>query len=252
LNKKSPPLKIGKPFFTFESVASTNAIVKKLAELDFPEGTSVSAETQRKGKGRLGRVWISPNGENIFLSFLLKPQFKGKDIGLLSIITALSVAKTICNFYSGKVHIKWPNDVLIESKKVCGILSELKTKGQRLDFAVIGIGINLNSNLENFDSILKKRSTSLQIVIKKKVEKEQFLDNLFYNFNKIYSKLLQGKKANILKEANEILFKKGEIVKFSNDRKAFRAEVIKINDDGTLRLKLDGKFKDYASGEILF
>lgn len=243
--------KIGTPLFSFDSVTSTNDIAKKLAELDFPEGTAAMAGRQTKGRGRLERKWISPDGENIYVSIVLRPKINCNDIPFLSILGAVGVAKTIKEFYKGQVLIKWPNDVLVKEKKISGILSELKTNADNVEHVIMGIGVNLNSSLKNFDEDLKKISISLSIATGKKANRELFLEKLFENLKKLYKDYQKGIKTKILKMANDILFKKNKTVSIAVGDKTIKAVIKEINNDGSLRLIKDGTRFDCINGEIV-
>lgn len=243
--------KIGTPLFEFDSCGSTNDIAKTLAEHNFPEGTSVISDVQTGGRGRYGRKWISPDGENIYLSVILRPKVKPKDISFFSIMGACAVSKTIESFSKGKVEIKWPNDVMIDGKKISGILSELKIQGTRLDNLVMGIGININSGLKNLNKKLKKTSTSLMLTEGKKVDRATFLAKLFLNLNAFYRFCARGSKSKTLKFANNRLFKRNCPVSFSTDGKKISGIIKGIDADGSIKISQNGKTRKFLSGEII-
>ncbi|HYT46720.1 MAG TPA: biotin--[acetyl-CoA-carboxylase] ligase, partial [Methylomirabilota bacterium] len=139
---------IGRQIHYYVKVGSTQELAISLAENN-PEasnGTVILAEQQDRGKGRMNRRWISPSG-GIWLSIILKPKMPAKNGPLLSLIAALAVSDTIAQKTGLESNVKWPNDVLINHKKVCGILLDIATKGSSIEYAVIGIGLNANANI---------------------------------------------------------------------------------------------------------
>lgn len=250
-NSRSSLIVLGKPLFSFDSVPSTNDIAKKLAKYDFAEGTSVVANEQTGGRGRFGRKWITPDGENIFLSLLLKPPIKPKDALILSIIGALAVARTIGSFCKKKIQIKWPNDVLISGKKICGILSELKIKDSFVDHVIMGIGINLNSDLSNLPEKLRKKSTSFSIETGKCVDKQRFLERFFSNLSKVYSETLSSSRAHLIRDCEKMLYKRNSTVMFRSESRPKKAIIKGLYADGALKLEIRGKNRKVYVGEIL-
>ncbi|MFA4828689.1 MAG: biotin--[acetyl-CoA-carboxylase] ligase, partial [Thermodesulfovibrionales bacterium] len=154
---------IGREIIFFESIGSTNTAALELAEKGAPHGTVVIADRQTKGKGRLGRTWVSPPKKNIYMSVILRPEIEPKDATLLTIMTAVSCAKGVMKSTGLKAEIKWPNDLMISSKKLGGILTEMKSDPDGIVFAVIGIGINVNSKTKNdFPPDIRGIATSIR------------------------------------------------------------------------------------------
>ncbi len=142
---------------------STNTDAAELARAGEPEGTVVIADEQTAGRGRLGRTWVSARGVNIYLSVLLRPAVIPAQAPQLALVAGLAVARSL-EAYGFEPRIKWPNDVLLEGKKVCGILAEIDAEADRVDFVVLGIGINVNSTREHFPEQLHDKATSLRMV----------------------------------------------------------------------------------------
>ncbi len=136
---------IGKEIYFYESVGSTNNIAYKLAQEGAEEGAIVIADEQTKGKGRLGRKWVSPPDSGVYLSFILRPDIVPNEVQEVTLVTALGAVKAIRNFAGMNALIKWPNDIIISDKKAGGILTELKAEMDKVEFVVIGIGININT-----------------------------------------------------------------------------------------------------------
>lgn len=143
-------------------VDSTNSLALKLAREGEAEGTVVFADCQTRGRGRLQRVWQSPPGRNLYASILLRPAIDPADAARITLTAGVAVAEMISIFCPEGVGLKWPNDVFIRGRKVCGILTEMKTTGRALDGIVVGIGLNVNTAAKDFDPAYRKTATSLR------------------------------------------------------------------------------------------
>jgi BirA family biotin operon repressor/biotin-[acetyl-CoA-carboxylase] ligase len=153
---------IGNEIVYHETIDSTNTLAMKLAEDGSPHGTVVIADTQMKGKGRLGRTWVSPPKSNIYMSIIIRPDIEPKDATLLTIMAAIACADAIKDKTGLDVKIKWPNDLMVSEKKLGGILAEIKSDPDRIIFAVIGIGINVNVRLKDFPADVRVIATSVK------------------------------------------------------------------------------------------
>lgn len=174
----------------FETIDSSNTYaLKNFDELE--DLTAVVADEQTAGRGRFDRTWVSDNCQNIYLSFVLKPEKKEYIANLtqyLSVVTA-----KIIETYNVKPQIKWPNDVLVNNKKICGILCESSLKNNKIQGVVLGIGINLNMPKNTIEEIEKmgRPATSLNLKLGKKVDKEEFLEKLLKEFYQNYDKTVE-------------------------------------------------------------
>ena len=137
---------IGRRIFYYEKAESTNTLAYKFAQEGLEEGTVVVAEMQTKGKGRLGREWISPKGAGVYLSCILRPRILPLEVPKITLVSAVATVKAIREFSGLNASIRWPNDILVDHKKVCGILTEMKAEQDRVDFIIVGIGINVNTS----------------------------------------------------------------------------------------------------------
>ncbi|MBN1830305.1 MAG: biotin--[acetyl-CoA-carboxylase] ligase [Deltaproteobacteria bacterium] len=145
-----------------EELDSTNIHAHKLAESGAEEGETVVADRQLKGRGRLSRTWQSPAGKNVYLSIIIKPSLLLPErASQITIAAGVAVAQVISIYCRGNAMLKWPNDVLVNNKKICGILTELKTKGREIDYIVVGIGINVNIAKDEFPEEFRERATSI-------------------------------------------------------------------------------------------
>lgn len=174
-----------------EEVDSTNSYGKKLID-KFEDKTAIITKKQTSGRGRLNRSWVDLGEENLFLSIILKPSETFNEI-YPNLTQYLSV--TLCKViesYGIQTQIKWPNDVLIDGKKIAGILSETVMQGQKLKGIVLGVGVNLNSNQEKIDAIPNKIATSLNIETQKAIDLKEFLNKLLTEFFEHYDEFLQS------------------------------------------------------------
>ena len=143
----------------YDSIDSTNNEAKRLGRMGTPHGTLVIAEEQVAGKGRLGRNWDSPKGEAIYMTLLLRPEIHPENASMLTLLAALAVTDAINAVTGISVAIKWPNDIVIHGKKLCGILTEMSADMNGIRYVVVGIGINCNMN--SFPGVLEQTATSL-------------------------------------------------------------------------------------------
>jgi len=235
---------------TFKSVQSTNSMAHQLAVSGSPEGTLVVSEYQTKGRGRLGRAWFSPENCGIYCSLILRPKIHPTKAPGISLITAVAVAETIESYDDFKVSIKWPNDVLLSGRKVAGILTELSAELDRINFIIVGIGININHRRNDFPDDLRKLATSIRIDGKKKIRRVDFLQKLLYNFEKEY---LIFKKSGLAKSRKKIL-KYSSLLNTEIDlrigRKTVSGKVIDIDKMGRLVIETAEGIKSFNAGEV--
>src|SRR5258707_15106859 len=153
---------IGRDIHVFQETTSTNDVVEKFARDNIKEGVVVFAESQTKGRGRLGRKWPSPARKGLWFSVLLRPNLRPQEITQLTVASATALRRAIQSHTGLKPEIKWPNDVLIRGKKVAGILTELNAELDRVKYVILGIGVDVNLNASDFTSDLRKAATSLK------------------------------------------------------------------------------------------
>ena len=237
---------IGQNIIHFNTLESTNDYLKQVGN-DVVEGTVAISEEQTKGKGRLGRVWESKVGDGIWMSIILKPDIMPYKAPFITLIAGASVVKALNNL-GVNAQIKWPNDIIINNKKICGILTELSAEIERINYVVLGIGMNVKN--EDFDSELKNKATSLH---KEGYElhRVDIVKEIFYQFELLYKKYLDNDKEevlNICRDYSAILNK--EIYIIRNDEKEL-VKCIDVNEGGNLLVKnSSGQVKEIISGEV--
>jgi len=183
-------LLIGRKIHFLDEVDSTNTYAAKLVQKGANEGEVVIAGCQTSGRGRMDREWHSPPGKNLFTSIILKPLINLPSASQMTLMAGVAVAELISGFCPDRVTLKWPNDVLIDGKKVCGILTEMKTKGQKIDYVIVGIGININMERRDFPEELQGSSTSLKEETTGHISRTEFAAGLYNYFEKWYHTLI--------------------------------------------------------------
>ncbi|NGX32132.1 MAG: Bifunctional ligase/repressor BirA [Candidatus Anoxychlamydiales bacterium] len=233
-----------------KTVDSTQEYAKKnVAKFNKSKITCISADIQTKGKGRFNREWLSPDGDNLNITFYF--QLKSKCLHLVSIahILALSLTKVLRDSNLDP-KIKWPNDVMLDNKKLAGMLCEIQTKNEIADI-FLGVGINVNAN-EEFLSKIDQKATSLKVETKKTWDKNELLKNLkeaFYNNLKLFNE--KGFEPFHEKFENLLLYK-GEKITFFDGQKEYKGILHSISSDGKLNLYMpDKEMLNFAAGDIL-
>ena len=224
----------------FKEIDSTNSYLKNTYRL-LDNFTFVSADYQSKGKGREDRVWQSESGENLVFSFLIKNEELMKRSAILSILTAVEVAKEIEKYGIDKVSIKWPNDVLIGDKKVCGILLE----GQVPEYLVVGVGLNVNQ--KTFPEGLRRPATSLSLELTKNVNIDELKERLFKSIVNSFSSLKTEEHLDYFRNHNYLQNKR---VRVLINNEPFIGEVVGIDDSFCLQILARDMLLHIDSGEI--
>jgi BirA family biotin operon repressor/biotin-[acetyl-CoA-carboxylase] ligase len=228
-----------KKIIFFEDLPSTNSIVRELAIARESEGVVVVSKKQNKGRGRFNRIWESPEG-GIYLSTILRPKISPEKTTLLPLVASLAVYDTI-RFFKLNPKIKWPNDIRVNSKKIAGILLESDIKENKLDYVILGIGINLNTDINLFSKELRNSTTSLSNEIGSYVDEKQFLDRLLSDLNSRYKQFKDGDFKNIIrdwKENSDTICKK---VKIDTSTEEITGIAKDIDEHGFLIVDTDSK-----------
>lgn len=241
---------IGKQILHFDSITSTNDKAKKIASKE-NDGTVIISEEQTGGRGRLGRPWTSPKYKGVWMSIILKPEIDTMDVPKITQIAAASVVTTLLDM-NIKAYIKWPNDIIINDKKVCGILTEMSGEINKVNYVVVGIGLNVNSSIEDFDKELLSKATSLKIEENREFKRNILVANILNNFEKLYEELIEYNNIDTsikICKKNSILI--GREIKIINRNRESFGKAIDLNSNGELLIQTkDGEIKPLISGEI--
>ena len=241
---------MGRNIHYFNSIDSTNSKAKEIA-LEEKEGTVLIAEEQTEGKGRMGRSWVSPKGKGIWMSIILKPNVEPMKVPKLTLVGAAAVYKALENM-GIKAQIKWPNDVLIDGKKICGILTEMSGELNMVNYVIMGIGINVNLDEGDFPEELKDKATSLKISTGKEINRKELTANILNEFEKLYISFKEKDQMNeVLKICRENSILLGEEVKIIRGNDVRIGKAIDINENGELLIKFEGdKVESIIAGEV--
>lgn len=237
-----------KKIHVFDDLSSTNSTARSLALQGSEEGTVVIAQTQSKGRGRFDRVWQSPKG-GVYLSFLLRPKAPVEKTSLLAFVAALAVTQTVRS-YSVPACIKWPNDVIVDGKKIAGILLEAETSGTTTSYVIVGIGLNLNTNLAQLSLDVRQRSTSLRKEHGSSIEYYEFLNTLFLQFDRYYQLFSAGKFEQITEEWKQHSDTLGKTVYLETTGDIIQGTAVDVDQSGFLLVKTpEGKTIRVTSGD---
>lgn len=241
---------MGRNCIYMETVDSTNTRAKRLAEEGAPSGTLVVAEEQTGGKGRRGRGWSAAKGENIMMTLLLRPQIRPEHASRMTLLTAMAVARGIRKETGLPAGIKWPNDVVVHGKKVCGILTEMSAEIDYINHVVIGTGINVNQ--EVFPEEIRTTAGSLCMECKEKICRAKLAAEVLEELEKLYEIFLQTEDMSALcREYNELCVNRGHEIRVMEPGKEYTGTTDGINASGELVVrKADGSTVCVYAGEV--
>lgn len=225
----------GHPIFFRETLSSTQELAKELALSGAPEGVLVLAECQSNGRGRLGRRWFSPERGGIYMSIILRPPISIIDAQLLSLAAAVAISEAMGKIYGLAVQVKWPNDILYDQKKLCGILGETTAVGERIIYSIIGVGVNVDILLNLLPDELQEQTVSLCDILGHEVCREELIAAItkeIYCWTK--ETLYEGKKEELLSEYERCCGTLGQEVVIESDQRALRGVAKAIGTDGAL------------------
>lgn len=236
--------------FTYDTLESTNDKAKEIAAYS-EEGTVILAREQTKGKGRLGRVWSSTKDKDILMSIILKPEIQIKDIPKITLVGATAINMALRDIGIDS-QIKWPNDIVIENKKVSGILTEMSSNSRDINYVIMGIGINVNQDIQDIPEELQYKSTSLKIVKNSVIDKRELLNNILERFRTLYMPFRSNgdmeKVINIYRENSIVIGK--EILVIKGKDKIRKGVAIDINHRGELLVEFPEGLEEICSGEV--
>lgn len=243
---------IGKELLFFDEVNSTNEVAMQKGAKGLAEGLVVLSEGQTHGKGRLGRTWVSPENVNIYMSVLLRPDISPQNAPVLTMMSAISTARAIKEVTGLEATIKWPNDILIDQKKVSGILTEMNAEQERINYAVAGIGINVNMKREDFPDDLRMPATSLAECLGKRVDRMNLLLTLIKILEQDYEELKNNGIKSIFRRWSEGCDILNRRIKVSLPGEEITGVAEDFTTEGGLMIRLDGRKKRIIyAGDVL-
>lgn len=242
---------IGHKIHYHQSLESTNNQAKKLAKENQGQGEVVIAEEQTQGRGRLGRSWISPKKKGIWMSIIVKPSIEPTEASKLTQITAASIYRALSEM-GVETSIKWPNDIILNDKKLCGILTEMSCEMMQINYMVVGIGINVNLSLRDIPVDIRDKATSLKIECGKDFNRKELVARILNNFEYFYDLLISkgdiSEAIDTCREKSILIGKKVRVIERDNE---FEREAVGLTDKGELVVEDDnGKTSVLISGEV--
>lgn len=227
---------IGTKVLVYDVVTSTNDLAHFLAQDGEPQGTVLFANGQTLGRGRLGNSWVSPPGKGIYCSFILRPELDVARMPLVTLTVALAIVKALRDVHVEKVSIKWPNDVYVGQGKVAGILTEMHLEGEKVGYAIVGLGVNVNMSRDE----LPPGAASVAIALKREVDLADLSHIIIKNLDRLYVDLLEGRSKELLemiKESSGLIL--GERVRVVSASHVVEGYASGFDENGSLVIRLD-------------
>lgn len=242
---------IGRDIRVFRETTSTNDVIEKLARDGVKEGAVAFAESQTKGRGRLGRKWMSPTGKGLWFSLLLRPDLHPQQTTQLTVATATALRRAIQVHAGVTPDIKWPNDILLNGRKVAGILTELSAELDHIKYVIIGVGIDVNQGAGDFPAELRSVATSLKLESGKMLSRASLAVEVLRQLDHDYHRLVSGQFQEIAEEWEEHCTTLGQTVVIRIGDRRIRGRAESLSDDGALLLRSEhGHLETIMGGDV--
>ena len=239
----------GRKVYYYDETDSTNNDVRRLMADGEEHGVLAVADMQTAGKGRRGRTWISPAGANIFMSIGLKPDFAPDKASMMTLVMALAVCDAVRDITGLDSKIKWPNDIVVNGKKICGMLTEMDAELDCIHSVVIGVGINVNQ--AEFDEEISATATSLYLESKQKVIRAALIESVMQYFERYYEQFMrEGDLSELQKEYNDRLVNLDAKVRVLDPKGEYDGVARGIDNLGELLVERDGGIVKVFAGEV--
>ena len=240
---------IGKEIHYYDVTDSTNTRAKSLGEGDAPHGTLVVADMQESGKGRRGRSFISPAGTGIFMTLLLKPEVQPQNASMLTLVAAMAVVKGMERSVGITPQIKWPNDIILHGKKVCGILTEMSAQFDYVNYIVVGVGINVHN--VKFEEDIENKATSILLETGKRIHRAKLIEAVWEEFEHYYALYLETEDlSKIEKEYNSYLVNYNQKVRVLDPKGEYDGKAMGITKRGELIVDTWEARRLVSAGEV--
>lgn len=242
--------RMGRQIKYFSRIDSTNQYAKRIAEEGASDGTLIIADEQTAGKGRSGRTWVTPPSEAIAFTLLLRPKLSPDRISMVTLVMGLAVVNAVNALYDVDAGIKWPNDVVIGGRKLCGILTEMSAEVSQVNYIVIGVGIN--ANLTSFPEEIREIATSLKLELGHAVNRAELIACVMTEFERLYAGFeAQGDLGPVVQEYNELCLNTGNKVRVLDPNGEYTGISRGINSMGELLVETeDGQTREVYAGEV--
>ncbi len=233
----------------YENTDSTNDNAKLLGKQGMPDGTLVVADCQSAGKGRQGRSFESPKGKSIYMTLLLRPQISPANASMTTIVAAMAVRKALEEVCRVETLIKWPNDIVADGRKLCGILTEMSAEPDKVNYVVVGIGINVNNDSMTED--ISNVAVSVKMLTGREYRRDRIIAAVMKWFGIYYGEFLKTESLkNLRDEYNKYLIHMGKDVEIIRENTKYRMKSLGIDDNGELIVERDGNIETVISGEV--
>ncbi|MFY9376991.1 MAG: biotin--[acetyl-CoA-carboxylase] ligase [Peptococcia bacterium] len=235
----------------FEELSSTNDFAKTIANEGAVEGPVIVAEEQTKGRGRMGRLWESPASKGLWFSIILRPLMPPQLAPQLIFVAAVGICRALRGQTGLDIRIKWPNDLLYEGQKLCGILAEMSAEIEQLNYIILGIGLNVNQENEDFSPEIVETATSLSLAARKKYRRADVLAEILFHLEEVYTEYQEQGFQKILKAWESLNCTAGRQVKVMTREETFEGFAESIDEDGSLLVRRkDGQLETVIVGDI--
>jgi BirA family transcriptional regulator, biotin operon repressor / biotin---[acetyl-CoA-carboxylase] ligase len=246
------PRRLGGKLHYFSQIGSTNSHARELAENGAAEGEIVVAEAQTQGRGRLSRRWESPPFANLYLSVILRPHLPPRRAPQLTLTAAVSLAETVASFLPNPPAIKWPNDILIDGRKVAGILTEAACDAARIEYVILGIGLNVNYRRDAMPEELRERATSLADATGEYVPRERLFARLIHDLDRCYGELEEAGFESLRPRWKAYFGLRGRKVCVEHNGQRIFGRAIDIDSEGGLIVEDDrGESRTIVAGDVI-
>ncbi|MGZ8939243.1 MAG: biotin--[acetyl-CoA-carboxylase] ligase [Limisphaerales bacterium] len=246
-----PGLLIGRDIRVFQETTSTNDVADKLGRDGVKEGVVVFAESQTKGRGRLGRNWVSSQGKGLWFSVLLRPSVSPQAATQMTIASATALARALKQAAGINCEIKWPNDILVKDRKLCGILTEMTAEVDKINYIILGIGVNVNFTETDFPADLRKIATSLAIETGRKFKRTEVAAVILRELNRDYLRLKSGEFQAVADEWEENCNTIGRNVEISTGHRVVHGRAESLDSEGALLVRTQhGHLERIIGGDV--
>ena len=242
---------IGRDIRVFEKTTSTNDDIEKLARDGVKEGVVVFAESQTKGRGRLGRSWVSPSKKGLWFSVLLRPNFHPQETTRLTVGAATALVRAVKSETQLVAEVKWPNDILLHGRKTAGILTELSAELDHVKHVILGIGVDVNLSSGDYPPELRKAATSLSLETKRIIQRPELAATLLRELDEMYARVRSGGFAAVADEWESHCSTLGKHVSIRIGSRHVRGRAESLDDDGALLVRTEhGHLERIMGGDV--
>jgi BirA family biotin operon repressor/biotin-[acetyl-CoA-carboxylase] ligase len=246
-----PGMLIGRDIRVFQETTSTNDVADKLGRDGVKEGAVVFAESQTRGRGRLGRNWVSSQGKGLWFSILLRPDLSPQAATQITVASATALARALKHAAAIPCEIKWPNDILVKDRKLCGILTEMTAEVDKINYIVLGIGVNVNFTESDFPLDLRRIATSLAIEAGRKFKRAEIASVILRELNHDYLRIKTGKFQAVADEWEEHCTTIGRNVEISAGARVIHGRAESLDSEGALLVRTQhGHLERIIGGDV--